>query len=159
MLGVFTGWAQALKGCWARLILTPTITPSGVADRRLLNNTTFLWHKGSPLLYDVHPRQNPKPRRVQETTVKTTAKRIKAHLAFGDDVGQVLSPREALLEGGLGGDVGGEPDRLAHIGRAGQHQEVLGRQRGGDLQAEAGRVEDGGGETEPLCGPQGGFRG
>ena len=58
-----------------------------------------------------------------------------AHLGFGCEVGQVVLASKVLDEGGLSGDVGGQPHRLAYIGNAGQQQEVARRQGGKELQA------------------------
>lgn len=57
-----------------------------------------------------------------------------AHLSFGCEVSQIILPRKVFNKGGLCGNVGGEPHRLAHVGYAGQQQEVAGCQRGQELQ-------------------------
>ena len=43
-----------------------------------------------------------------------------AYLGFGCEVSQVVLSSKVLDEGGLCGDVGGQPHRLAYIGNAGQ---------------------------------------
>ena len=49
------------------------------------------------------------------------------HLGFGCEVSQIVLASKVLDEGGLCGDVGGQPHRLAYIGNAGQQQEVARR--------------------------------
>lgn len=72
------------------------------------------------------------------------------HLPLGVEVSQVLVFGKGALEGGRGGDVGGQAHGLAHIGCACQQQEVLGKDGRNVLQRDGGRKQQGGGHAEPL---------
>ena len=74
----------------------------------------------------------------------------KPHLALGIEVGIVLPQRKGALEGRHGGQVGGKAHALAHVGGAGQEQEVLGHQGGQKLQAHGRAEQQAGGEAEAL---------
>lgn len=63
-----------------------------------------------------------------------------AHLSFGCEVRQVVLACKVLDKGGLCGNVGGQPHRLAHVGYAGQQQEIAGCQGGQKLQPHSTRI-------------------
>ena len=73
-----------------------------------------------------------------------------ARLRLGGDVRQVLAAREALAEGRLRADVGGQPDGLAHVGDAGHEQEAARPQRRQVFQRDAAREQQRRGEAEAL---------
>lgn len=83
-------------------------------------------------------------------TERQHASRHAAHLPLGIQVSQVLILCERALEGGCGGNVGGQPHGLAHVGSAGQQQEVAGEQGRQVLQRDGSREEQGGGHAEAL---------
>ena len=72
------------------------------------------------------------------------------HLGFGCEVSQVVLSSKVFDKGGLCGDVGGQPHRLAYIGNAGQQQEVARRQGGEELQAHSTGIHQRCAEPEPL---------
>ena len=119
---------------WRKARLRPTLIARPRVSITIACACTTQQHEAHSAVS--RPRHQPSQDRSMSCTHRSDAACRRTYLTLGIEVCQVLAACEGLLEGRRAGQVGGQAHALAHIGCAGQQQEVARKEGRGKLHSD-----------------------